>query len=347
MDIHQQENLENLPDDIIINIILTSEPEDVLRFAETSTKLYNIIHDPAVLRKISRTLFNKEVSSMVDYRTMAATLSITRDSPQIIGLVESLRRASKIYDQRLITQFIKEAQQTQDSEKLTKIYNAGMRGAAEGGHEDLVKYYISGRADDWEGGLESAVRGKHINLVKFFLAKMVDEEDASYNDAIEIAVADGYPEILKLIINQDKNKNVIGTDFYFDMIDYAIAAGHNEVVKILLDVDKEFLSEEGGLYYLDEAFMDPFRKAMEEKQFAIAKTIIESGLIRSDLLLIEAALFDNKEIIEFILNRGDLETGDYEEAIDVAEENNHHNIVKLLESRLKSLKSRKPGKSRR
>ncbi len=47
-----------------------------------------------------------------------------------------------------------------------------MYGAAEGGHKDLVEFFIEKGAKDWNQGMLDAREGGHIDLVEFFRKKI-------------------------------------------------------------------------------------------------------------------------------------------------------------------------------
>jgi len=47
-----------------------------------------------------------------------------------------------------------------------------MSGAAKGGHQDLVKFFISKGANDWNLGMYYAELEGHNDLVKFFEKKL-------------------------------------------------------------------------------------------------------------------------------------------------------------------------------
>ena len=46
-----------------------------------------------------------------------------------------------------------------------------MKGAARGGHIDLVKFFISKGARNWDYGIHGAAKGGHVEIVKFFVEK--------------------------------------------------------------------------------------------------------------------------------------------------------------------------------
>jgi len=51
-------------------------------------------------------------------------------------------------------------------------WDEGMWDAAQGGHKDLVDFFISKGASDWDGGMRGAAREGHKDLIDFFKAKM-------------------------------------------------------------------------------------------------------------------------------------------------------------------------------
>jgi len=52
-------------------------------------------------------------------------------------------------------------------------WKLAMEGAAQGGHRDLVDFFISKGADDWTYGMKGAAQGGHKDLADFFKRKML------------------------------------------------------------------------------------------------------------------------------------------------------------------------------
>jgi hypothetical protein len=50
-------------------------------------------------------------------------------------------------------------------------WNWGMKGAAQGGHIDLVLYFVSQGACEWDQGRISATIGGHMDIVKYFVSQ--------------------------------------------------------------------------------------------------------------------------------------------------------------------------------
>ena len=46
-----------------------------------------------------------------------------------------------------------------------------MSSSVQGGHKDLVEYFISKGANDWNWGMDRAAQGGHKDLVEFFISK--------------------------------------------------------------------------------------------------------------------------------------------------------------------------------
>lgn len=47
-----------------------------------------------------------------------------------------------------------------------------MGGAARGGHKDLVEFFITKGANEWNDGMRAAARGGQKDLVDFFKGKL-------------------------------------------------------------------------------------------------------------------------------------------------------------------------------
>jgi hypothetical protein len=75
----------------------------------------------------------------------------------------------------------------------------GMHGAANGGHKDLIDYFISKGADDWNAGLRGAAGGNHKDLVEFFISKGADD----FDDTAEIFAN---TEEMKIFLKEAKEK---------------------------------------------------------------------------------------------------------------------------------------------
>jgi len=80
-----------------------------------------------------------------------------------------------------------------------------MANAARGGHKDLVKFFISKGADNWNKGMYEAARGGHKDLVNFFISK-----GAKYwHDGVIGATSGGHKELVEFFkqkMIKDKNK---------------------------------------------------------------------------------------------------------------------------------------------
>ncbi len=56
-------------------------------------------------------------------------------------------------------------------EKGATDWDMSMRGAAEGGHAELVRFFVTNGATDWERGMIGAGYCGHAELVRFFIEK--------------------------------------------------------------------------------------------------------------------------------------------------------------------------------
>ena len=61
--------------------------------------------------------------------------------------------------------------------------------ATDGGHKDLVEFFVEKGADDWDWAMEHAIRKGHEDLQKFFIKKGANgrpvENEDEYDDEDE------------------------------------------------------------------------------------------------------------------------------------------------------------------
>ena len=58
-----------------------------------------------------------------------------------------------------------------------------MDGAALGGHKDLVEFFITKGANNWDRGMTQAALGGHKDLVEFFICKGANNWEGGMEDA--------------------------------------------------------------------------------------------------------------------------------------------------------------------
>ena len=90
-------------------------------------------------------------------------LSILAISISLSNPNKGLSEAAKAGDMDLVLYFVSQG---------ANDWNWAMRCAAEGGHMDLVLYFVSQGANDWDGGMIAAKYRRHEKLIEFFKAKM-------------------------------------------------------------------------------------------------------------------------------------------------------------------------------
>lgn len=132
---------------------------------------------------------------------------------------QGLRGAAKGGHKELVNFFL---------EKGMKFLSYGVSGAAEGGNMDLINFLISKRANDWEDqGLIGAAKGGHKKLVDFFIS----EGAYSWNYALEAAAEGGHRDLIDFFILKGANLNLglrgAAKGGHKDLIDFFIAKGAN------------------------------------------------------------------------------------------------------------------------
>ena len=83
-------------------------------------------------------------------------------------------------------------------------WNEGLAGAAEGGRNGLIKYFIMKGADDWNSGMVSAAYAGNEELVKFFIEKGSREWNfpMDWQSGLNAAIKGGHKKIIDLFISK-------------------------------------------------------------------------------------------------------------------------------------------------
>ena len=121
-----------------------------------------------------------------------------------------------------------------------------LHGAAEGGHEEIVKLLIVAGADlhattvPMLGGggwtpLHSAARQGHRGIVELLIEKGTDvnARDSSGKSALHDAASIGHKEIVKLLIIKGADLNA-ESGYYGTSLHVAASIGHKEIVELLI-----------------------------------------------------------------------------------------------------------------
>ena len=127
---------------------------------------------------------------------------------------EALEYFSKVGDWRYIQLLI---------DYGADYWNRGLRGAAQGGHRDLVKYFISRGANDWNQGLASAAKGGHRDLIDLFVSLGAND----WNYGLYGAARGGHRDLVDLFILR-------GADNWNWALALAAEGGHRDLVKYFI-----------------------------------------------------------------------------------------------------------------
>ena len=76
--------------------------------------------------------------------------------------------------------------------------NYGMRGAAEGGHKELIDLFIKKGANDWNTGMWYAAEGSHKELVDLFIKRGAND----WNNGMYGAAQGGHKELVQFFIKK-------------------------------------------------------------------------------------------------------------------------------------------------
>ena len=190
-----------------------------------------------------------------------------------------------------------------NSKRHKKAASYILRGAAEGGHMDLVEKMLEEGAEPTKG-FEGAAEGGQLEIAQLLLRK-----GAYMHDSIKLAAKGGHIELVKLILDNSKN-------FELDVSDglhSAAEGGHMDIIKLLLD--------KGGNPN------DALESTARNGHIDILKLLLNEGANPAGALR-QAAYGGHIEIVQMMLERGSDPNKEY--ALHAATSGNHSKIVKLL-----------------
>ena len=109
-------------------------------------------------------------------------------------------------------------------------YNWAMRGAAWGGHMDIVKLMLDLGADLYNYAMVDAAWGGHMDIVQL----MIDSGGNNYNDTMAYAAKGGHMDIVQLMLDlgaRDYNWAMVEADRQKDIVDYLKARKRGDTKK--------------------------------------------------------------------------------------------------------------------
>jgi ankyrin repeat protein len=170
---------------------------------------------------------------------------------------------------------------------------------------------------------------KHVDVIKQLLSKPVDLK----NDfGIIIASRVGFLQIVELLLSKGANPNVKNT-FLDSPLIAASEMGHLNVVKLLL-------SKGANFYVIDKHRKTPIMLASEHGRIHVVDFLLKNGANPNDkddkgqTSIVLASGAGYKNVVTLLLNSGVKDN--IQLAIDKAMKFKHGEIVKLLQSKIKS-----------
>lgn len=191
-------------------------------------------------------------------------------------------------------------------------YHRPLLAACRRGFPEVVRHLLDAGADfrfrvDKASAMMCAVKAGHIEIVRLLLNKEKEvnpAKDIAHFDAALVACTRGYKDIVNLILAQSKGTNVNDDNGYprstLTLLQEAATRGHDGLVRLLLDLGAE-IDREGGWYGT------AIRAAALEGHFPVVKTLLDRGA--NPMLhggspgsaLIAAISFDRHRIVDLLL----------------------------------------------
>lgn len=193
----------------------------------------------------------------------------------------ALRGSKKIVDYFL----------THYSYELREGLGEGLKGAAQGGHEDLIEIFMK-RGTDVNYGLEGAAISNNKELIDFFLSKGA----TNWDQGLKGAVTGGNLDLVKFFFRKGASNRSL-------LLKEASKNGRLNIVQFLL---------EGG-----------------DEDFDLSKFELVGGSYDTDEAMLLAALNGHLEIVKYLTQRGVVIT--YDDMRDIAYEGHKDVLFYLLE----------------
>ncbi|KAJ5235397.1 NACHT nucleoside triphosphatase [Penicillium citrinum] len=201
--------------------------------------------------------------------------------------------------------------------------------------QDLIRKGadINAQGGHYGNALQAASCEGYPEIVKLLLdhGADVNAQGGHYGNALQAASAGGHQEIVNLLLDQGADINAQG-GHYDNALQAASAGGHQEIVNLLLGQGAD-INAQGGHYG------NALQAASAGGHHEIVKLLLDKGTDINaqgghyDNALQAASAGGHQEIVNLLLGQGadiNAQGGHYGNALQAASAGGHHEIVKLL-----------------
>jgi ankyrin repeat protein len=191
------------------------------------------------------------------------------------------------------------------------VKNKAMRYSAKINDLTMVKHLADDLgANNFIDALQWSARYGHAKIVEYIVER-VNADNLDINDAIRIAIKNGFLEIVKYLLHTGDELNI----YLWSSVKY----GHLEIIKYLLDIGARDIN--GAL-----------RISVENGNLDIIQLLLERGANDFSYALQLSASYNHIDIVRFLIDHSISHNIrlDYYNALELSAKNGHINIVKLL-----------------
>jgi hypothetical protein len=188
-------------------------------------------------------------------------------------------------------------------EKGADNFSLGLRGACRGGHRSMAEWMIEKGAVCWDLGLRGACRGGHQAMAQWMIEMGADEWDYGLGDACR----GGYQEMVEWMIKKGANKWDHG-------LRSACRGGHQEIAQLLIDNGATDLNWGLG-------------GACRGGHWALAEWLIEKGANDWNLGLSGACRGGHRAMAEWMIEEG---ADDWDWGLRMAINGGHQTLTQLM-----------------
>ena len=226
--------------------------------------------------------------------------------------------------------------------ELNRFVNKALVKASEYGHNNVVRLLldkgadVNAQNDRGDTALSEASANGHENIVRLLLDKNADvnAQNDRGDTALSEASAYGRENIVQLLLDKGADVNARG-DRYGSSLQGASEKGHENIVRLLLDKGAD-VNARNNRY--DTALSEASWRGHEN----IVQLLLDKGADINDHALQVACLCGRENIVRLFLKRRNAIGQDtYLEALQIAVNQSHEEIVLLLREAMEAVYQRK------
>ena len=221
----KQSLFSQLPDDVLI--MITDNPKDIEKLCQSNRELYRTYcmnPNSEFWKKLYKNKYNiyPENIDNLSFKEQYETLYDLEG----ISITIKIEKAAKMGMKDILEKYISELDPLDDNKR---IFDLAMKGAAVGGHNEIIEWMLRLGATDYTRAMIKAARGGYKDIVQW----MLDLGAKDHRYAMEAAAEGGHKDIIQMMLALNANYHA----YYGFVMEYAAKGGHKDIVQMILDLN--------------------------------------------------------------------------------------------------------------